>query len=71
VERLSLQIEGMSCGHCVAGVRRALESVEGVQAERVEVGSASVVYDPGLADVHRIKQAIEEAGYAARPEPVT
>jgi copper chaperone len=71
MERVSLRIEGMSCGHCVASVRRALAGIEGVHAERVDVGSASVAYDPGSTDTTRIMQAVEEAGYAVRPEPVT
>jgi copper chaperone len=69
MERVSLRIEGMSCGHCVAGVRRALEAVDGVRAERVEVGSASVAYDPKQTDTARIMRAVEEAGYAVRSEP--
>jgi copper chaperone len=71
MERVSLAIDGMSCGHCVASVRRALEGIEGVQAERVDVGSASVAYDPGRTDATRIVQAVEEAGYAVRRESVT
>jgi copper chaperone len=69
MERVSLRIEGMSCGHCVAGVRRALEAVDGVRAERVEVGSASVAYDPKQTDTARIMRAVAEAGYAVRSEP--
>lgn len=67
MERVSLKIEGMSCGHCVASVRRALEGIAGVQAERVDVGSASVAFDPARTDARQIAQAVEEAGYAVRP----
>jgi copper chaperone len=68
MERVKLRIEGMSCGHCVASVRRALEGIDGAQAERVDVGSASVAYDPGRTDATRIMQAVEGAGYVVRPE---
>jgi copper chaperone CopZ len=71
MERISLRIEGMSCGHCVEGVRRALEGMDGVRADRVEVGSASVAYDPTRTDIATITQAVEEAGYVARPESLT
>jgi copper chaperone len=71
MERVSLRIEGMSCGHCVASVRRALEALDGVRAERVDVGSASVAYDPARTDATRITQAVEEAGYAIRPGSAT
>jgi copper chaperone len=69
MENLSLKIEGMSCGHCAMAVRSALKGVEGVDVERVEVGSASVRFDPARADAAGITRAIEEAGYAVqRPE---
>jgi copper chaperone len=71
METILLEIDGMSCGHCVAGVRRALDALDGVQVADVEVGSASVAYDPGLIDAAGITKAVEEAGYAARPASVT
>lgn len=61
-----LKIEGMTCGHCVAGVKRALEAVPGVE-------SAEVTLTPGQASVHgsaelpRLIEAVEEEGYSAAP----
>jgi copper chaperone len=63
MEKVSLQIQGMSCGHCVKAVSSALNAVDGVAVERVDVGSASVRFDPARADAAGIEQAIEEAGY--------
>ncbi|MEX1054525.1 MAG: cation transporter, partial [Rhodothermales bacterium] len=37
-----LTIEGMGCGHCVTAVQQALNGLEGVEAEKVEIGSAVV-----------------------------
>jgi copper chaperone len=68
METITLQVDGMSCGHCVGSVRRALEAVDGVQVEQVDIGSASVAYDPTRTDSSRISRAVEEAGYAVRPE---
>lgn len=59
----TLQIEGMSCGHCVKAVRRALEDLEGVEVRTVEIGAAQIRYDPGEVDGSRIVEAIEDAGY--------
>ncbi|MFB3132331.1 MAG: cation transporter, partial [Rhodothermales bacterium] len=42
----TLQIEGMSCGHCVKAVQGALEAVEGVEVHAVEIGTAQISYDP-------------------------
>ena len=66
MERVSLSIEGMTCGHCVRAVDRALGSVPGVQVERVEVGSAIVSYDPALAKPEQIEEAISAEGYEVR-----
>jgi copper chaperone len=63
METIALKIEGMSCGHCVRAVQDALGTMDGVDVERVEVGSASVSFDPARTDATRIAQAIQEAGY--------
>ena len=67
MQRVTLRIDGMSCGHCVRAVRSALEGVDGVRVEDVTVGSAVVAYDPARADPERIARAVAEEGYAARP----
>jgi copper chaperone len=68
METISLQITGISCGRCVASVRRALDELDGVQVEQVGVGSARVAYDPTRTDRTTISRAVEEAGYAVHPE---
>ncbi len=42
MEQLQLAIDGMSCGHCIASVRRALGALRGVAVQNVTVGSARV-----------------------------
>ncbi len=59
----SLQITGMSCSHCVRGVREALERVEGLEVENAEIGSARVRYDDAQIPRDKLVEAIEEAGY--------
>ncbi len=66
MDRLELEIGGMTCSHCVGAVTRALRQLDGVAVERVEVGSATVAYDPGAASPERIARAIEEEGYEPR-----
>lgn len=60
---LSMQISGMTCGHCVKSVRDALTSVPGVEVEQVAIGSATVRFDEKKSDVAQIKQAVTEEGY--------
>ena len=63
---ITMQVDGMSCGHCVASVNRALTTLEGVHVKNVRVGSAEVAFDPGVTTPDKISQALGEAGYAAR-----
>lgn len=63
MEQLALKIDGMSCGHCVARVQKALAKVEGVHVDQVEVGSARVSYQPDRVSLQRIREAVEDAGF--------
>lgn len=63
----TLKIDGMSCGHCVASVKKALERLDGVSVKQVVIGSATVDYDPAVASPEQIAGAISDAGYAATP----
>ena len=64
--RTTIQIDGMSCGHCVQAVDRALRSVPGVQVDEVAIGRAVVTHDPAHPAPAAIEAAIGEAGYTAR-----
>jgi copper chaperone CopZ len=66
MEKLTLAIDGMSCGHCVARVKQTLASVPGVQVEDVAIGSASVAYDAAETTPENIAAAASAAGYPAR-----
>jgi copper chaperone len=65
MEEMFLRIAGMSCGGCVNSVRNALARVPGVQVKQVEVGSASVAYDPSLASPEAVRSAVVKAGFEA------
>jgi copper chaperone len=66
MNRTTLTIEGMSCGHCVGAVRQALGRVAGVQVEQVEIGSARVAYDPERTRPEELREVVEEEGYRVR-----
>jgi copper chaperone CopZ len=61
---LNLTIQGMSCGHCLAAVRKAVESVPGVTVRALQLGRAEVDA-PDAAARDAIKAAVEDAGYYA------
>jgi copper chaperone len=65
---MRIEIEGMTCGHCVGAVRNALETVEGVTVEAIDVGSATVTYDAVQTPFRLIAGAIENAGYSVSGE---
>ncbi len=62
-ETVLLDIAGMSCGHCVAAVTKALRGVDGIEVDKVAVGSATVSFDPSVVSSDTIAQAIEAQGY--------
>lgn len=62
---LALSINGMSCGHCLNAVRRALSETPGVSVESVRIGRAEVQYDPAVTTPDRIVSAVTDAGYEA------
>ena len=63
--KLTLHIDGMSCGLCLHTVNRALASLPGVEVESVRMGRADLRYDERTTDPARIEAAVAEAGYRA------
>lgn len=60
---ISLNIGGMSCGHCVMRVKKAIDALSGVSSSEVNVGGAVVQYDEAKVSKEDIIAAIEKAGY--------
>jgi copper chaperone CopZ len=65
MSEVQLKITGMTCGHCVAAVSKALKSVPGVQDAQVELagGSARV---QGSANAQALVKAVQDEGYTAQ-----
>jgi copper chaperone CopZ len=61
----TLFIEGMDCGACATAVEKRLKSIAGVRKVAVflEHQKAEIDYDPGLASLGHMKDAIGESGY--------
>ena len=62
--KLTLDITGMSCGHCVASVSRTLKAMPGVQVEAVTIGSATIDFDEAKVSADAIAKAVTDEGYA-------
>lgn len=67
-EEFDLDIEGMTCGSCVARVEKALHKIDGVQNASVNLAteSARVEAASGVT-IDQLLSAIEAAGYKASP----
>jgi copper chaperone CopZ len=59
----TIQINGMSCAHCVAAVKKALTAVPGVTVREVAIGRAVVTLDPAGGSLAAVEAAIDDAGY--------
>lgn len=60
------QVDGMSCGHCVASVTRALQALDPAAKITVDLAAGRVAF-LGEASPTAVVAALDEAGYAARP----
>ncbi|HET7469668.1 MAG TPA: heavy-metal-associated domain-containing protein [Gemmatimonadales bacterium] len=65
MQHLTLHIDGMSCGHCMNAVNRALAELPGVEVESVRMGRAELRYDDQQVNPARIEAAVADAGYRA------
>jgi copper chaperone len=59
----TIQVDGMSCQHCVMRVKKAVESLSGVGDLSVEVGQVKVSFDESKVQKKDIEEAIVKAGY--------
>ena len=65
MEKITLQVEGMSCSHCEAAVKGALSALSGVAGVTVSLADKTVQvdYDGGAVTAEVMREAIEEQGY--------
>jgi copper chaperone len=59
----TIKVEGMSCMHCVMRVKKALESLKGIQSSDVQIGVVKVTFDDSSVKKEEIEKAITNAGY--------
>ena len=64
----TMNVEGMSCGHCKAAVEGELNGLSGVEHANADLrtGAVEVRYDEGRVTTEDLVGAIEEAGYAVK-----
>lgn len=59
----AFNVEGMTCGHCVARVTRALKEVDPAAAVTIDLSAHTVTVE-GAGERDEYAEAIRAAGYA-------
>ncbi len=65
MQKVIINVEGMSCAHCERAVKNALGAMAGVKSVEVSLKDKTVTveYDTEVASLKAIKEAIIEEGY--------
>jgi copper chaperone len=65
MEKTTLIVNGMSCGHCVNSVEGSVGKLEGVKSVKVNLnaGEVDVEFNPSEISLDKIKETIDDQGY--------
>jgi len=65
MEKVTLNVQGMSCEHCVRAVKGSVGELSGVKNVDVHLaeGKVDVEFDPNEVTLDKVKEAIEDQGY--------
>ena len=61
---MKFRIEGMTCGHCVSTLSRAIQAIDPAAKVNAQLGERMLAVSSGVA-VDDVQRAIEAAGYSA------
>lgn len=63
MNKYTITIEGMTCGHCVMSVKKELSKIPALNIKEVKIGSAMVEAEERPTLKEELSKAVEEAGY--------
>jgi copper chaperone len=65
METVTLNVSGMSCGHCVKAVEGSVGKLDGVKKVEVKLdkGQVDVEFDANVVSLGTIKETIDDQGY--------
>ncbi|MGM0900596.1 MAG: copper chaperone CopZ [Bacillota bacterium] len=65
MKNTTLNVQGMSCGHCVKAVEGSVGQLEGVNQVNVKLDEAlvEVAFNESKVSLDKIKETIEDQGY--------
>ena len=65
MKNITLEVQGMSCGHCVNAIEGSVGQLAGVEQVNVNLTDAqvNVVFDEAKVSLDKINETIEDKGY--------
>ncbi|NRG46674.1 copper chaperone CopZ [Bacillus sp. CRN 9] len=68
MESVTLNVKGMSCGHCVKAVEGSVGEMKGVKTVAVDLqnGKVKVDFDSASVSLDEIKETIDDQGYEVK-----
>ncbi|MCY8234328.1 copper chaperone CopZ [Priestia endophytica] len=65
MEKVTLNVEGMSCNHCVKAIEGSVGELNGVKKVDVNLSEKAVTveFDKDKATLDEIKETIDDQGY--------
>ncbi|RNB89569.1 copper chaperone [Brevibacillus fluminis] len=63
MQNITLQVEGMSCNHCVNAVEGTLKNIGASGKVDLASKTVDVSFDESKVSLEAIKEAIEDQGY--------
>ncbi len=65
MEKVTLNVKGMSCGHCVNAVEGSVGKLAGVAEVKVNLGNGTVdvEFNNSEVTIDQIKDTIDDQGY--------
>lgn len=65
MEKMTLNVKGMSCGHCINSIEGSVGALSGVSTVKVnlDLGTVSVEFNPNEVTIEKIKETIDDQGY--------
>lgn len=68
MENVTLNVTGMSCGHCVKAVEENVGKLNGVNSVKVDLesGKVEVAFESDKLSLDTIKETIDDQGYEVK-----
>lgn len=63
MKNVQLNVEGMSCDHCVRSIEGAVNNIGAKATVDLAAGSVEVMYDDSKISLEVVVETIEEQGY--------